>query len=412
MLKVPVINEQLDTLNQHLRHQNALLEVMAADKMTDLATNLHEVAQLVADGLARELLAPGDKINLEWNDLENGAQKNTYVAPWNVCHFEDAELAGGETAPVMDMEWHYTTPFGVPFDETEAFFESETDLPAGTYCFTVRNNVWLASENGKVYHFTTTETLPAGAQLRRNAAYNATWNNSTLSAYASAYHRTKLWDVTLTEGAAGTNLGETDGTGDLNHFHRLNLGYNRWAKSCLRSWLNSRAKCNTEGQAGGWYEKTGKWDVMPAVALTKDGFLCGLADDVIDCMLVTKICTARNTVTDDGGTDETFDRVFLKSLEQWYMNPQAKGVEGDYWEYWKQTLGAASPLATSKTYPLAKVYALNGKTSAQNCFQRSASRGYGHNVWSANTSGSVMNAYASNSYRCQPACRIGKNPTI
>ena len=412
MATTPIINAQLDMLNHHMQHQNALLTVLTGDKLADLTTNLSEIAQLVHDGLAKDLISPGDKINLEWQDKENGEAKNTYTAPWHVAHFEDAELADGETVPVMDMEWHYTTPFGVPFDEKEAVYESDTELAPGTYNITIANNAWLASENGKTYQFTLTEALPAKGQLRANAEYNKTWEGATLSAYTSAYHRTKLFDVTLAEGSEGTNLGTTDGTGDVNHFHRLNLGYNRWATSCLRQWLNSTAVRNTEGNGNGWYVKQAKWDVMPAIALQKDGFLCGYSDDVLDCMLTTKIYTPRNTVTDDGGIDVTNDKIFLKSLEQWYTAPDGTANEG-YWEYWKQVLGLNQPMKQYTAYPLAKVYAINAKTSAQHSVRRSCHRGSGSSVWTVSTSGHVgySNAAASG-YRCEPACRIGKNPAI
>lgn len=411
MATTPIINAQLDRLNAHMQHQNALLEVMAGDKLADLTTNLKEIAQLVHDGLAKDLISPGDKINLEWKDNEGGVAKNTYVAPWHVAHFEDAQLADGETVPVMDIEWHYTTPFGVPFDDKEAVYESDEVTPAGTYNITIANNVWLSPENGKTYQFTLPQALPAGGQLRCNAAYDATWAGATLSAYTSAYHRTKLFDVTMSEGSDGTNLGTTDGKGNVNHFHRLALGYNRWALSCLRSWLNSAAQHSTEGNADGWYVKTGKWDVMPAVALQKDGFLSGYTKDTLDCMLTTRINTARNTVTDDGGMDVTNDKVFLKSMEQWYATPQISG-EGEYWEYWRQTLGRDTPMQQWQVYPLAKVFAVNARTSAQYSFRRSCNRGSGSNVWHVDTSGGVGANSAAYADRCEPACRIGKNPAI
>lgn len=371
---------------------------------------LHNIAQLVADGKAQAILTPGDMINIPWNDNENGTVKATYTAPWHVAHFENAELPSGETVPVMDIEWHYTTPFGVPFDEKEAVYESDTGLAPGTYSITIANNAWLASENGKTYQFTLTEALPANGQLRANAEYNKTWEGTILSAYTSAYHRTKLFDVTLTEGSEGTNLGTTDGTGDVNHFHRLNLGYNRWATSCLRQWLNSTAVRNTEGNGDGWYVKQAKWDVMPTIALQKDGFLCGYSDDVLGCMLTTKIYTPRNTATDDGGIDVTNDKIFLKSSEQWYAAPDGTANEG-YWEYWKQVLGLSQPMKQYEVYPLTKVYAINAKTSPQVSFRRSCNRGNGSTVWNAGTSGYVSNVTAGGSYRCEPACRIGKAST-
>lgn len=148
---------------------------------------------------------------------------------------------------------------------------------------------------------------------------------------------------------------------------------------------------------------------MPAYATTKDGFLHGYDASIINRMKATKIVTGKNTVTDGGGVDETYDRVFLSSLEQMYVQPQLSssvGSEGAYWEYYKRLLGATSPVARSQTYTRLIKRRLDNNT-AQGVFRRSALLSTADIVWVVFSSGYVNNYYASNGTYCAPACRIG-----
>ena len=121
-----------------------------------------------------------------------------------------------------------------------------------------------------------------------------------------------------------------------------------------------------------------------------------------------KVTTALNTVTDkaDGDTEVTYDKIFLPSLEQIYVVPQLKGVEGEYWEYWKRATGAVSPQAQYGTYPERITYGIEAQTSAQCVRLRSASRGGGCDTWHVYASGNVSYGSAYAAWRCAPACVI------
>ena len=121
-----------------------------------------------------------------------------------------------------------------------------------------------------------------------------------------------------------------------------------------------------------------------------------------------KVTTALNTVTDkaDGDTEVTYDKIFLPSLEQIYVVPQLKGVEGEYWEYWKRATGAVSPQAQYGTYQERITYGIEAQTSAQFVRLRSASRGIGYHAWSVYTGGYVNSNGAYYAWRCAPACVI------
>lgn len=407
MATIPIINAQLDAMNakfealNHLiSHQNAAIDLLASDKRASLTSDIDALAELIHAGELLEVMDYGDKVSFAWADGETN-----YAPEWNLCHVENAELEDGETIPVADFEWDKLVPFGTQFSPAQAFFESATDLAAGTYHFTVANASADSGDNGKTYQFTLSEDLTAGKQIRKtNSATASISAAGALKIYANGAATEPTATLSITEGSGGTDLGTTDGSGDLNHFSRINYGHNRWKTSALRQWLNSTAV------AGSWWSSQEKWDVAPAYATTKDGFLNGYDPVIINRMKVTKIVTGRNTVTDGGGVDETYDRVFLSSLEQMYVQPQLSssvGSEGAYWEYYKRLLGATSPVARQQTYTRLIKRRLDNN-AAQYVFRRSAYLSTAYNVWLVTSSGYVIcNSYANYGYCCAPACRIG-----
>ncbi len=398
LTSVPLINAQLDMLNHLISHQNAALDLLASDKRAALASDIGLIAELIHAGELLQVMDYGDKIATGWNDGETH-----YTPELNLCHIENGILEDGETVPVADFEWDKTLPFNTQFSAPQAIYESESDLPAGTYYFRIKNDGW-GGNNDKCIQFTLASAMTAGKQIRKKSgAYNAAIENCTLGIFASGADTTgETLAFTVETTPSGTNLGDTDGTGDLNHWSRVVLGHNRWATSALRQWLNSSAS------AGNWWSKKEKWEVKPDYA-SKAGFLSGYDAEVVHHFKATKVVTGKNTVTDGGGVDITYDKVFLRSLEQMYVSPQLSsevGSEGEYWEYYKRLLGRTTPAARQQTYTRLIKYAI-GTTSAQYCWARSASLGSAINVWLVYSSGYVGSHAANHGGRCAPVCRIG-----
>ena len=387
-----VLDETVQALNHLIAHQNAAIDVLAADKRADLVTNVAGIAELAKNGELLEVMDYGDEIHPEW---VNGSTH--YNPPMNLCHESDEVLEDEEPIHGCFFEWDKTIPFGMPFDAAEAIYESASDLPAGTYHFKIVNDSWGGNENKNI-QFTLAEDLPAGYQIRKSVGYNGLVTSGTLDVYSSGASRTKEYSLTPSEGTGGTDLGQTDGTGDLNHWHRVALGHNRWKYSNLRQWLNATGAKNT------WWTQQEKWDVKPGEAETIDGFLYGYSEDVYRYFKPIKVVTVACNI-DGNAEDVTYDRVFLSSLEQMYCVPQFSGKEGSYWEYYKRLLGRTSPAPTSATYARLIKYAL-GTTSAQNCFRRSANRYNASVVWTVYTSGYVYSGYAISANRCAPSVFI------
>ena len=107
--------------------------------------------------------------------------------------------------------------------------------------------------------------------------------------------------------------------------------------------------------------------------------------------------------------DTTYDLVFLPSMEEHFLalnESGMKGKEGEAWEYWARVAQSPTPLALWQTWPQLITYAINGKTSPQYVWARSAYRGYGYSTFNVSTSGGVGSYYARYALRCAPARAI------
>ena len=191
----------------------------------------------------------------------------------------------------------------------------------------------------------------------------------------------------------------------INNVGVLQYGYNRWKDSAYRQWLNSAAAKNAN-----WWTAQHEGDVSPSSTYTnKPGWLYGLPKEWQDIIKPVRVQTATNTVTDGGVTDVTYDKFFLPSLEQVYGAPQAAGVEGKFWPYWKDVTGLSAPTngSASNTNDARKIPSVAAPKGAAVAWRtRSANRGNGSNVWNGATAGYLNNNNANNAYRCLPACVI------
>lgn len=191
--------------------------------------------------------------------------------------------------------------------------------------------------------------------------------------------------------------------GTINHKDVYQYGYNRYRDSAQRQWLNSDA------EAGAWWESTHYGDAAPSQLASRAGFMAGLDADFLEVIQPVKIQVATNTVTDGGVTDVMYDRFFLQSLDEVYGSPQAAGVEGAYFPYWKEITGLDAPNngSSSNTNPARQIRRINAPTGgAATVRLRSSYRGYSHNQWYCYSTGYLGSYYASNSYASQPACVI------
>ena len=372
-----------------------------------------EIQEVVRQGRAQDYFNIGDQLEVKWT---KGTSE--YTLPFDVVSFDDV-IKEGETdpSPGMWLESHYAMD-GVQFDASEAIYVTDVALPAGTYNFTIGTNWGSNCVAGKVYQFTTTKEIPAGGQVmvgKNNDWY--TWGapdvapaNWRVHTFASSAATTPLdSNLELSEGSDGTALGSIASNtkysqSGVNNLQRAGYGYNRWAMSAMRQYLNSADAKNV------WWTPKNPFDRAPQQLATLDGFLSGFDNEFLQAIGKIKVTTALNTIsdTDIGASEDVYDKFFLASLEQEYIVPQAAGVEGAYWPYWKDRLELDSPQAQGGAGTNANHirYAYDAKSSAQSCRLRSANRGYAFHAWLVSASGSANYYFATLAYRGCPACVI------
>ena len=308
----------------------------------------------------------------------------------------------------MTIQAHYAHPFGVQFSHQRAFLACPSGLAAGTYYFTIESAWGDNIKANETVCFTTTQAVPTGGCVAGcYGAQNTPKANWKVYTY-DADRKTILDNALAVSGVAnGTSLGImklNTRSGNLNSAQEMAYGWNRWKTSALRQYLNSSAT------KGNWWTPQDQWDIAPEQLSTKDGFLCGMPEELLAAIKPTRIVTYPNTVQDDttgSAPDVTYDKVFIPSLEQIYVNPQIQG-EGDAWEYWKRVAGSTTSLSQFVTYPQMITYAVENITSAQNIRLRSAYRGNAHSTWNVNQIGSISYGGhdSSSAFRFSPVCVI------
>lgn len=373
------------------------LQTMAFTQSTKLEniTTWDQISGLVRNGYAQKIFDFGDWINEKWTDT---AATKEYEYPWRVNHFKNVELEDGEIVQGMFLQAHYAHPFGVQFSQARAFLKCPDGLTAGTYNVKLERD-WGSNTKANTYwQFTLTKDVPKGGRLSGIIQMPdvASSNWKVISYAADAI--TKLETVPVTSGQDGTALGTLQyatRNGNLNSMQETAYGWNRWKTSALRQYLNS------EQAKGKWWTPQDEWDIAPDQLATKDGFLCGMPADMLKALKTVKVVTYANTVQDGGEADITYDRVFLPSLEQLFINPQIAG-EGTVHEYWQRRSGMKTKMQQYQTYPRMISYAVENHTSPQLVRLRSAYRGYAYSTWYVKSSGGVNSNSAWTANRFSP----------
>lgn len=391
-------DETVQGLLAEMKSQTGYLAALASTDIQKLLTSPTPLQSLVRSGNASKVLSIGDQVVTTWTDPDTGT---AYEYPFDIVDFAYAELATGNSVPALWLQAHYSTPLGYQFSQYQAFYYAETAvLAAGTYNVTMGYNWGTNVVKDKVYQFTLTQPVPIKGQLSGfNSAPDKAPSTWTVSSWASNTATTAIETVAVTEGSAGTSLGTFTEAGDtaLNSLQKAAYGNNRYTESQPNQILNATGTA--------WWTAQSKYDRVPD-QYNKHGYLEGFADEFLSVIGKPKVQIAANTVSDGGGTDVIYPRFFLPSLEQMYVTPQASGVEGSYWPYWKQVLARTTPAAYGTVYDAYKTYAINAKTSAQYTWFRSAYRGSACNPWYVTPAGGVGGSGAVNAFRLAPACCI------
>lgn len=408
-LKQIVAPALLDSTGQkilkEMQVQNAYLALMAQDKIPTLDSTWDKVAMLVRAGHGKAVYGIGDRFIDTWTDkANNNKEYNDYT--WRVDHHGDVELENGDVVPGMYLATQWTHPVAVQFCQYQAFYYAEEELAAGTYYVTLDYN-WGSKDcvKGASFCFTLTKPVPAGGKL---AGFRRIADDPYSSWDVRSYDvdsKTVIETVNVKKGATGNCLINAwgpyyDGTSNINGLQRTACGYGRWSQSAIRQYLNSDA------DKGKWWTPQNKFDLAPDNLDTTAGYLSGLPADLLAAIKPVKVVTYTNTYEEADEAqvmDVTYDRVFLPSLEEMYIKPQAPtGGEGTPHDYWHIISGSSQPVAQHGTYPRYKQFALTSKTSSQAVRLRSAGRGYAYYTWCVDSAGGVYSYSAYWAYAVAP----------
>ena len=177
--------------------------------------------------------------------------------------------------------------------------------------------------------------------------------------------------------------------------NRQSYGSNNWSESGIRQWLNSA------GNPGTWWEAKTDYDVQPSYATSTAGFMKGLDADFLATVGEVSKITAKNTVTDGGGSDTTTEKFFLLSLTEIYGGLNNSISEGVVYPYYSDN----SALTAAGTGTDAnRIKYRNG--TAQYWWLRSPYPSYSSYVRNVYATGYVGGSNASNGYGVAPACCI------
>lgn len=358
------------------------LSVIAQTNIAHSNMDWNSVQTIVADGAGEKAFAIGTQLIEKWTDT---AEQKEYDMPWQVNHFEDVTLEDGEIVPGMWLQTHYTLPFGIQFSHQRAFLACPDGLSAGTYHFDFAQSWGNNVKTGINYQFTLTKPVEKGGRLA--GLYGApdqspsNWKVYSYEAKGITLNET----VNVTVGSGGTNIGTIpfqERSGNLNSIQEAAYGWNRWKKSALRQYLNSN---KPKGQ---WWTPQDAWDICPDQLASKDGFLCGMPEEMLNCLKKVKVVTYANTVNDKSTKDITYDYVMLPSLSQMYIKPQTSG-EGNEHTYWKRRSGRTTPCEWLKDYPNMVEYSVADKTNSQNVRLRSTHDNSTCYTWIINALGNI-----------------------
>lgn len=177
--------------------------------------------------------------------------------------------------------------------------------------------------------------------------------------------------------------------------NRKSYGSNNWAESGIRQWLNSA------GNPGTWWTAKTDYDVQPTYATSTAGFMKGFDADFLATVGEVSKITAKNTVTDGGGSDTSTEKFFLLSMTEIYGGLNNNISEGVVYPYYSDnsSLTAAGTGADTN-----RIKYRNG--TAQYWWLRSPNPSYSSNVRGVTTTGNVDSSGAIHSYGVAPACCI------
>ena len=368
------------------------------------ASSWSEFRDLVRSGDAPTLYPVGTTLYENWGDETSNAW---IVVAYN--HFNDPSLSAQGYVNSATLCEKYVR-YGVAVDAAEALMAVTTELPAGTYKFTIPN--YDATYGGnKTYYFVLNNSVPVGGQLVLNWPYQAV--PRTITTYASATATTSIESYgtaasPLPEWVEGTSpeaidLGTvtlsatatTNTYGIFNHIHRARYGSNNYAQSGIRQYMNATTT--------NWWTPQTIFDRIHSLN-SSTGILGTLNTDFVNVLATPSITNiANNTFEYQSLNGDTFtlnteytintDKLFLLSHSE--VNLSASPTLGTVLDYY---------IDADNTKRIK--YDRTNNSTARYWWFRTPNPTNARDVRNCSTSGALNSNSASSGLGCVPACII------
>ena len=369
-------------------------------------TNWHDIREVVRKGKAQQFYPLGTVL---YDDFDSTNTNRTAYEVVAYNHFNDSSLSAQGYVDSMTLCEKYVR-YGVAFDAKEALMAVTTELPAGTYRFTIPNCDTTYGGN-KTYYFVLNNSVPVGGQLVLNWPYQAV--PRTITTYASATATTSIESYgtaasPLPEWVEGTSpeaidLGTvtmsatatTNTYGIFNHIHRARYGSNNYAQSGIRQYMNATTT--------NWWTPQTIFDRRHSLN-SSTGILGTLNTDFVNVLATPSITNiANNTFEYQSLNGDTFtldteytidtDKLFLLSHSE--VNLSTSPTLGTVLDYY---------IDADNTKRIK--YDRTNNSTARYWWFRAPFPTYTNFVHICNTSGALGNNLASNGHGCVPACII------
>ena len=340
---------------------------------------------LVRAGVAESIYPVGTKLTVE---------HTTYgTVTWIVAAYNHHPDPTGRVQNSVTLVSDGCPVNSLQYDSTEAMYYAESELPAGTYHFTLMAGYDETYGGGKTLQFTLSKPVPAGGQIVFAWSYQVQAAACKISTYESSSSTTAIESgIAVSEGSDGTDLGVTDGTGNMNHIHRARYGSNNWKQSAMRQFLNSA------GAAGTFWKPQTKYDRPPSWVASTAGWMAGLPEEFLAVVGKVDITTKTNSVFETGddpikSSYVTRDTFWLLSRDELGYGVESGIPEGSVLDLFK----GATDIDRIK---------YNKDGTARYWWMRSPIPGNASIVRIVYPSGALLSYYASHSYAVVPACVI------
>ena len=262
-------------------------------------TTPRQLQMICAAGLAPHYFNIGDIIYIEWTDRKPSTPV-TYQYPFVVAHFgtvyDENDIAHDNAMYLMAM---YATPRDYDLSSDPPVFDQpEAVVATGTFDTTNYDYYTYNSTSGYIL-----ASVTNGATIPSSPIYYKYYKSSKAICPKSPHQV-------------------------------MSQGWNRYAYSAIRQWLNSDAPKGTN-----WWTPQHELDVAPSDVTLRPGWLDGFSQEWKEVFRPIRIKTWNYDFA-----DTTYDKFFIPSVEQVYGVPVSGSTdEGEYWEYWKNVTELNQP---------------------------------------------------------------------